>query len=94
MDRPTALMGVIDPVVVKVWLMVSRPAVTAVSTMPVMTSAIIAPDPSFLKAIFCCPHLIKSEVISVNKHYYCKDTAVYMNNKNTKRQPASAIWGW
>jgi len=50
-----ALMGVIDPFVLKVWLVVSKPAVIAVSTTPVMTSAITALNPIFLKAVFCFP---------------------------------------
>ena len=48
-------MGVIDPFVDKVWLVVNRAAVSAVSIMPVITSTITAPEPSFLNAIYIDP---------------------------------------
>lgn len=44
--------GVIEPVVDKVWLVVRRPAVSAVSSIPTMAIVIIAPDPSFFKRHF------------------------------------------
>src|SRR5271167_4865719 len=64
-DTPTALMGEIDPVVDKVWLVVRRPAVSAVSSMPVMAIAITAPDPSFLNVIYLPPNkwFLKSYVL-------------------------------
>lgn len=50
-DGGGVCVGWIDPVVDKVWLVVSSPVVSAVSNMPVMTIAIIAPEPIFLNDI-------------------------------------------
>ena len=59
-ETPTALTGVIEPDDGKVWVVVSKPAVVMVSSMPVSAIAIRVPVRIFFNAIFIVPRFTNS----------------------------------